>query len=268
MQTVHVTQSRAILSVTRTLASLRYSLEDLVGVDDASVEDKEAPGRTTRGRMSVRRLSQLIPKAELRCQKASKELVELVLSYEGRMRVPQSLARERHYRTISFNMTSEIFWRAETGFCFIQDLPRRAIGAATWLLSTAVLGYPGRLSPYELDSNQMRAIITYLTKPGRGGTGELVRAVFGDVKIGQSQLEGISLKSRELHKEPYYTTIEKGARQIRSINFISPLIRETGRSYACRLDARGSILIYGPRLSGKAFRALLSFFEEMLSIKT
>ncbi len=267
MQTVHITQSRAILSVTRTLASLRYSLEDLVGVDDAAAEDRETSSRTTRGRLSARRLSLLIPKAELRCQKASRELVELVLSYEGRMRVPQSLARERHYRTISFNMTSEIFWRPETGFCFIKDLPRRSIGAATWLLSTAVLGYPGRLSPYELDSNQMRAIIDYITKPGKGGAGELVRAVFGDVKIGQNQLEAISLKSRELHTQPHYATIQKGARQIRSINFISPLIRETGRSYACRLDARGSVLIYGPRLSGKAFRALLNFFEGMLLVK-
>jgi hypothetical protein len=245
-------------------------LEDLVGVDAASVEDdvEESNRAGTRGRMTARRLSHLIPKAELRCQKASKELVELVLSYEGRMRVPESLARERHYRTISFNMISEIFWRPETGYCFIQDLPRRAINAATWLLSTAVLGYPGRLSPYELDSNQMREIVGYLTKRGRGGAGELVRAVFGDVKINQSQLEVVSLKSRELHSHPHYSTIEKGARQIRSINFITPLIKETGRSYACRLDARGSVQIYGPRLSSSAFRAVLSFFEEVLSRET
>ena len=267
MQTVHITQSRAILSVTRTLASLRYSLEDLVSVDDSSGESRASSSRTARGRMSTRRISQLLPNAELRCQKASKELVELVLSYEGQMRVPQSLARERHYRTISFNMTSEVFWRPETGFCFIQDLPRRAIKAATWLLSTAVLGYPGRLSPYELDSSQMRSIVDFITKPGKGGTGELVRAVFSDVKIGQSQLEAVSLKSRELQTLPHYEAVQKGARHIRSINFITPLIRDTGRSYACRLDARGSVLIYGPRLSSKAFRALLRFFEEMLSIE-
>ncbi len=267
MQSFHITQSRAILSVTRTLTSLRYSLEDLVGLDDASQEE-ESSRTGFRGRMSARRLSQLIPKAVLRCQKATPKLVELILSYEGRMRVPQSLTRDRQYRTISFNMTSEIFWRPETGYCFILDLPRRAINAATWLLSTAVLGYPGRLSPYELDPNRMRAIVDYLTKRRRGGTGELVRAVFGDVTIGQSQLEAVSLKSRELHTLPHYATIEKGARQIRSINFITPLIRETGRSYACRLDARGSVQIFGPRLSGDAFRALLSFFEGVLSIKT
>lgn len=259
MQGFHIAETRAIVPVTRELAQLRYSLEDLIG-PGVGVEESEGQ----RGRLSARRLNQLIPKAVLRVNRARKDLIELVLTYEGKMRVPEFISRERRYRLITFTVSSDIYWRPESGFCFIMDLPRRAVNAVTWMLSAAVLGYPGRLSSSELDSRRMQQAIRFLTKASRGGPGELVRAVFRDVEIDGNQLEEVNIRARELHHLPLYKDSAKGAGYFHAISFVTPLIEGIGRPLACRIDSMGSVQVYSPRLSDSELRALLNFFEEML----
>ena len=261
MQVFHICESRAIIPAARELASLRYTLEDLFGPE---VKPAEGTGTGGRARFSARRLSQLIPEAELRCRKVSDEELEFVFSYQEKTRVPEFTARERRYRTITYILYSQIIWRTETGLCFIVDLPRRALKATLWLLSAAVVGYPGRVYPYSLDLDRMRKVMNYLTSPSRGGPGEIIRTIFRDVRVGRSQIEEINLKARELNKLPFYREVEKGAGHIHAISFTTPIIEGVGRALACRMDSQGTVQIYSPRLPAKEFRALLRFFEDML----
>jgi hypothetical protein len=265
VQVFHFAETKAMVPVTRELASLRYSLEDLAGSAAKGVEQEKETTAGKRGRLSTRRLGQLVPNAVLHCQKASKDLLELVLTFERRVRVPESLVRERRYQTVTFTQSADIFWRPETGFCFITDVPGRALKAATWMLSAAVLGYPGRLSPVEIDTARMKRIIKFVTSPPQGGPGELMRAVFREVQLGRGQLDEVNIRARELHNHPLYREVEKGAGELHAIGFMTPLIKGIDRSLACRLDAQGRALVYAPRLRPDELRALLQFFEQMLS---
>lgn len=261
MQAIHITETRAIVPVTRKLTQLRTTLDDLISPTAATTEESEGRGR----RLSSRRLGQLIPNAILQCQKASSEFIELVLTYERQLKVPDYVARERRYRTLTYTATSDILWRPETGFCFVMDIPRRAIEAVTWLLSAAVLGYPGRLTPYELDKSRMRHVINKILKPPRGGPGELVRAIFRDVELNGHHLDEVNLRANELNKLALYRDIQKSAAHIHAISFITPFIDDIGRSLSCRMDSRGSVQVYAPRISDDSLRALLLFIEGMLA---
>jgi len=260
VQVFHICESRAIVPVTRELASLRYTLEDLFGPEAEKPAGK--PGGAAR--FSARRLSQLIPKAELRCRRISDGELELAFSYQEKARVPDFTARERRYQTITYTVHSEVIWRTETGLCFIMDLPRRALKATTWLLSAAVVGYPGRVYPYSLEPEHMRHAVKYITSPPRGGGGEIIRVVFRDVRVGRSQLEEVNLKARDLNALPFYREVERGAGHIHAISFTTPIIEGIGRALACRMDSQGTVQIYSPRLPAKELRALLHFFEDML----
>ncbi|MFW9830566.1 MAG: hypothetical protein ACFFD8_02190 [Candidatus Thorarchaeota archaeon] len=264
MQALHITETRAIVPVTRKLTQLRFSLEDLVG-PAASDDEESGTGGTKRGRLSARRLSQLIPNAVLQCQKASSKFIELNLTYEQTIKIPEFSARERRYRLIPYTTSSEILWRPETGFCFVMDLPRRAIAAVTWMLSSAVLGYPGRLSPMDLDRSLMRKVIRYVTGSSKGGPGELTRAIFRDVELDGNHFDEVNLRSRELHQSELYKDVQKGAGHIHAISFITPIIEEIGRPLACRMDSTGSVQIYSQRLPNNSLRALLIWLEEMLA---
>ena len=74
MQALHVTETRAIVPVTRKLTQLRFTLDDLSG--SATTGEDEASGGSRR-RLSNRRVGQLLPNAVLQCQKASSEFIEL-----------------------------------------------------------------------------------------------------------------------------------------------------------------------------------------------
>lgn len=262
MQAFHITETRAIVPVTRKLTQLRYTLDDLVS--PAAVEESEE--KETRGRrLSARRLGQIIPNAVLQCQKASSEFIELALTYDRKIRVPEYIARERRIRTLTYTATSDILWRPETGFCFVLDVPRQAINAVTWLLSAAVLGYPGRLSTYELDRSRMQHVINFLTKSLQGGPGELVRAVFREIDLEGIPLDEINLRARDLNKVKLYRDVLRGAGHIHAISFLTPIIDNIGRSLSCRMDSRGSVQVYAQRLSDTERRSLLLFFEGMLA---
>ncbi len=92
-----------------------------------------------------------------------------------------------------------------------------------------------------------------------------MRAVFRDVQLGRGQLEEVNIRARELHNHPLYRDVEKGAGTLHAIGFMTPLIKGIDRSLACRLDAQGKALVYAPRLRSDELRALLRFFEQMLS---
>jgi hypothetical protein len=265
VQVFHFAETKAMVPITRELASLRYSLEDLAGTAAKGAGQEKGTGVAKRGRLSLRRLSQLVPNAVLHCQKASKDLLELMLTFERRVRVPESLVRERRYQTVTFAQSADVFWRPETGFCVITDVPERALKAATWILSAAVLGYPGRLSPVELDTARMKRVVKFLTAPPQGGPGELLRAVFREVQLGRGQLQEVNIRARDLHNHPLYRELEKGTGELHAIGFMTPTVKGIDRSLACRLDTRGRALVYAPRLRSDELRALLQFFEQMLS---
>ncbi|MFX1509031.1 MAG: hypothetical protein ACFFBR_01875 [Promethearchaeota archaeon] len=263
MQAIHITETRAIVPVTRKLTQIRFSLEDLVG-PAGSDEDTDSSG-LKRGRMSTRRVGQLLPNAVLQCQKASSSFIELTLTYDRMVKIPEFGRRERRYRIVPYTVTAPILWRPETGFCFIMDIPSRAIDAATWILSSAVLGYPGRLSTFEIDSRKMQKIIRSLTSYSNGGPGELVRAVFRNIEINGTELDEVNLRARDLHKLSLYKDIQKNAASLHAISFISPIIDQIGRPLSCRIDQAGSVLVYSQRLSNDALRALVLWFETMLA---
>ncbi len=260
MQAFHITETRAIVPVTRKLTQLRFTLDDVVG-PSASTDEEGAK----RGRMSTRRIGQLLPNAVLQCQKASSKFIELNLTYERIIKIPELSGRERRYRSVPYSVSSQILWRPETGFCFIMDIPRRSVRAATWMLSSAVLGYPGRLSPFDVDSKQMRKIIRYLTGSSNGGPGELVRAVFRDIEFNGSELDEVNIRARDLNKLALYRDIQKTAGSIHAISFVTPIIDDIGRPLVCRMDATGAVQIYSQRLSDKSLRALVLWFEKMLA---
>ncbi len=260
MQGFHITETRAIVPVTQKLTQLHFTLEDLATPGVAAEEGEKKPRG---GRLSVRRLGQIIPKAVLRCQKASKDLIELVLTYEGKMRVPTFIARERRYRTFTYTVNSDIYLHPETGFAFLMNIPRRIVNAVTWLLSAALLGYPGRLSTFDLDIKRMKKAITFLTSQTRGGPGELVRVIFRDVQIDGNLFEELNLRGRDLHTLSFYKKALNGANSIRAISFVTPLIKGIGRPLSCRMDESGSVLVYSPRLSNSELRVLLDYFEKM-----
>jgi hypothetical protein len=235
-------------------------LEDLVTPRAVTEEGAKKPRG---GRLSARRLSQVIPKAVLRCQKASKDLIELVLTYEGKMRVPTFISRERRYRTFTYTVNSDIYWRPETGFAFLMNLPRRTVKAVTWLLSAALLGYPGRLSSFDLDIKRMKKAIAFLTSKTSGGPGELIRVILRDVQIDGNHFEELNLRGRDLHTMSFYKKVLSGANSIRAISFLTPLIKGIGRPLSCRMDDSGSVLVYSPRLSNSELRVLLDYFEKM-----
>ncbi len=264
MQALHITETRAIVPVTRKLTQLRFTLEDLVG--SAALGDEEtASSKSSRGRLSTRRLGRLLPNAILQCQKASSQFIELMLSYDRTIRIPEFIHRERRYRTFTYSVSAEILWRPETGFCFVMDVPGNAIDAATWILSSAVLGYPGRLSSYELDGSRMRKVIGVITSASKGGPGELVRTVFRDVELNGSHFDEINIRAQELTKLGLFSEVQKGAGTIYAISFRTPLINEIGRTLSCRLDETGTVQIYSPRLSNESLRALLLWLEGALA---
>lgn len=264
MQALHITETRAIVPVTRKLTQLRFTLEDLVG--PATLGDEEpASSQSSRGRLSARRLGQLLPNAALECQKASSEFIDLVLSYDRTIRIPEFIRRERRYRTFTYSVRAEILWRPETGFCFIMDVPANAIDAATWILSSAVLGYPGRLSSYELDSSRMRKVVGVITGASKGGPGELVRTVFRDVELEGSRFDEINIRAQELNKLSLFGEVQKGAATIYAISFRTPLINGIGRPLSCRMDETGTVQIYSPRLSNESLRAFLLWLEGALA---
>ena len=260
VQAFHITETRAIVPVTRKLTQLRFALDDFAAPPASS--DEEGPKR---GRMSTRRIGQLLPNAVLQCQKASSKFIELNLTYDRIIKIPEPRGRDKRYRHVSYSVTSQILWRPETGFCFIMDVPRRAVGAATWILSSAVLGYPGRLSAFDIDNRKMRKVIRYLTGTSNGGPGELVRAVFRDIEFNGSSLDEVNIRARELDKLALYKDVQKSAGSIHAISFITPIIDNIGRPLACRMDATGAVQIYSQRLSNEAFRALVLWFEDMLA---
>ncbi|MFX1565550.1 MAG: hypothetical protein ACFFCH_06125 [Promethearchaeota archaeon] len=263
MQAIHITETRAIVPVTRKLTQMRFSLEDLVG--SAAPSDEAGSSGTKRGRMSTRRIGQLLPNAVLQCQRASSSFIELTLTYDRMIKIPELGGRERRYRIIPYTVSSPILWRPETGFCFIMDIPSRAIDAATWILSSAVLGYPGRLSTFDIDTRKMSNIIRSLTSSSNGGPGELVRAVFRDIEINGNELDEVNIRARDLNKIGLYKDIQKTAASLHAISFITPLIDQIGRPLSCRIDQAGSILVYSQRLSNKALRALVLWFESLLA---
>lgn len=260
MQAFHITETRAIVPVTRKLTQLRFTLDDIAG---PSTSRDEEGGK--RGRMSTRRIGQLLPNAVLTCQKASSKFIELNLTYERSIKIPEPSGRERRFRKVPYSVTSQILWRPETGFCFIMDIPRRSVRAATWMLSSAVLGYPGRLSPFDLDSKQMRQVIRFLTGTSNGGPGELVRAVFRDIEFNGTELDEVNIRARDLNKLGLYKDIQKNADAIHAISFVTPIIDEIGRHLVCRMDATGAVQIYSQRLDDKSLRALVLWFENMLA---
>jgi hypothetical protein len=146
-----------------------------------------------------------------------------------------------------------------------MDVPRRAVGAATWILSSAVLGYPGRLSGFDIDNRRMRKVIRYLTGTSKGGPGELVRAVFRDIEFNGSSLDEVNIRARELDKLAIYKDVQKSASSIHAISFVTPLIGDIGRPLACRMDATGAVQIYSQRLSNEALQALVLWFEDLLA---
>jgi hypothetical protein len=262
VQALHITETRAIVPVTRKLTQLRFTLEDLSG-SAISVEE-ESSGRPRR-RLSNRRIGQLLPHAVLQCQKASSEFIELTLTYNRTIKIPEFSMRERRYRTQTYTVSSEILWRPETGFCFIMDVPRSAVKAATWMLSSAVLGYPGRLSSIDISRTQMRKMISFITAKKEDGPGELIRAVFRNIELNGHYLDEVSLRSHELNKADLYKDIQKGAGSIQAVGFATPIIRGIGRPLTCRIDATGSVLVYSQRLESNALRAFLLWLEEMLA---
>ncbi len=264
MQAFHITETRAIVPVTRKLTQLRFTIDDLAGPAISDEEDAESTVRK-RGRMSTRRIGQLLPNAVLQCQKASSKFIELDLTYDRVIKIPELGRRERRYRLVSYSVTSQILWRPETGFCFIMDVPRRAVSAATWILSSAVLGYPGRLSLFDIDNKKMRKIIRYLTGTSNGGPGELVRAVFRDIEFNGSTLDEVNIRARDLDKLDLYKEIQRNASTIHAISFITPIIDNIGRPLACRMDATGAVQIYSQRLSSEGLRTLVLWFENMLA---
>lgn len=263
MQVFHITETRAIVPVTRKLTQLRYTLDDIAGPAASGDEDADSAGK--RGRMSTRRIGQLLPNAVLQCQKASSKFVELTLSYDRIIKIPEIRGRERRYNLVPYSVTSPILWRPETGFCFIMDVPRRAVAAATWILSSAVLGYPGRLSPFEIDNKKMQRVIRNLTSPSKGGPGELVRAIFRDIEFNGSTFDEINIRARDLNKVDLYKDIQQTASIIHAISFVTPMIDDIGRSLSCRMDQTGTVQIYSPRLSNEALRVLVLWFEDMLA---
>jgi hypothetical protein len=263
VQAFHITETRAIVPVTRKLTQLRYTLGDITGPAGSGDEEAESAGK--RGRMSTRRIGQLLPNAVLQCQKASSKFIELTLSYDRIIKIPEIRGRERRYRFVPYSVTSPILWRPETGFCFIMDVPSRAVSAATWLLSSAVLGYPGRLSRFEIDTKKMQKVIRNLTGSSKGGHGELVRAIFRDIEFDGSYFDEINIRARDLNKIDLYKAIQNTATMIHAISFVTPMIDDVGRSLSCRMDQTGSVQIYSPRLSNDALRALVLWFEDMLA---
>ena len=262
MQAFHITETRAIVPITRKLRQLRFTIDDLIGSMTMGLEEEESEGQ--RGRLSTRRIGQLIPNAVLRCQSASPNFIKLVLTYDRQIRIPEFIGRERRYQTVTYPSSSVILWRPETGFCFVLDLPRRAIKAITWMLSAAVLGYPGRLSPLEIDYKRMRQSIGYLISPPSGGPGELMRAIFRDIEVNGAQLDEINLRAHELHKLKLYRDVQKGASHLHAISFITPIISGIGRPLVCRMDSGGSVQVYSRRLADDEIRLLLLYFEQML----
>ena len=261
MQALHVTETRAIVPVTRKLTQLRFTLEDLTG--SGAPEDESSGG--SRRRLSNRRIGQLLPSAVLQCQKASSEFIELTLTYNRTIKIPEYTLRERRYRTQTYTVTSEILWRPETGFCFIMDVPRSGVKAATWLLSSAVLGYPGRLSTLDISRTKMRKVISFITAKQADGPGELIRAVFRDIQLNGNYLDEISLRSHDLNKADLYKDIQKGAGSIYAVSFITPIIGGIGRPLSCRIDDTGSVLVYSQRLKSDELRAFVLWLEEMLA---
>jgi hypothetical protein len=261
VQALHVTETRAIVPVTRKLTQLRFTLEDLTG---AGAPEDESSGASRR-RLSNRRIGQLLPSAVLQCQKASSEFIELTLTYNRTIKIPEYSMRERRYRTQTYSVTSEILWRPETGFCFIMDVPRSGVKAATWLLSSAVLGYPGRLSSLDISRTKMRKVISFITAKQTDGTGEIVRAVFRDIQLNGNYLDEISLRSHDLNKADLYKDIQKGAGSIYAVSFVTPVIGGIGRPLSCRIDYTGSVLVYSQRLKGNELRAFVLWLEEMLA---
>ncbi len=264
VQALHITETRAIVPVTRKLTQLRFSVNDLAGPAVSDDEGADSSG-TKRGRMSTRRVGQLLPNAVLQCQKASSKFIELNLTYERTIKIPEPGRLQKRYRMVPYSVTSQILWRPETGFCFIMDVPRRAVGAATWMLSAAVLGYPGRLSSYDIDRTKMQKVIRYLTDSSGGGPGELVRAVFRDIEFNGSDLDEVNIRARDLDKLGLYKDVQKNAGSIHAIGFVTPIIDKIGRPLACRMDATGAVQIYSQRLSNEALRALVLWFEDMLA---
>ena len=262
MQALHVAETRAIVPVTRKLTQLRFTLDDFSG--SATAGEDEASGGSRR-RLSNRRVGQLLPNAVLQCQKASSEFIELTLTYNRTIRIPEYSPHERRYSTQTYTVSSGILWRPETGFCFIMDVPRSGVKAATWLLSSAVLGYPGRLSSLDLSRTQMRKVISFVTSKQTDGPGELIRAVFRDIQLNGSYLDEISLRSHDLNKADLYKDIQKGAGSIHAVSFVTPIISGIGRPLSCRIDASGSVLVYSQRLKSDELRAFVLWLERMLA---
>ncbi|MFX0169037.1 MAG: hypothetical protein ACFE89_06695 [Candidatus Hodarchaeota archaeon] len=262
MQALHITETRAIVPVTRKLTEIRFSLEDLIG-SAASVEDE--PSGSSRRRLSNRRIGQLLPNAVLQCQKASSEFIELNLTYDRTIKIPVGRPREFRYQVQTYTVTSEILWRPETGFCFIMDLPRSAVKATTWMLSSAVLGYPGRLSSLDIGRTQMRKVISFITAKTKGGPGELLRAIFRNVELDGNYLDEVSLRARDLNKADLYKDVQQNAGSIHAVSFATPIIPGIDRPLACRMDSSGSVLVYSQRLQSDALRAFLLWLEEMLA---
>ncbi|MFX1318688.1 MAG: hypothetical protein ACFE9O_06050 [Promethearchaeota archaeon] len=264
MQALHITETRAIVPVTRKLIQLRFTVDDLASPIGAG-EEETSSQRGQRGRMSARRIGQLLPNATLQVQKASSEFIELSLSYERLVRIPEISGRQRRYRTVPYSVTSQILWRPETGFCFIMDVPRRSVSAATWLLSSAVLGYPGRLNSYDINRTKMRNIIRYVTDSSGGGPGELVRAVFRGVEFNGTSLDEVNLRAHDLDKLDLYKDVQKSADSIHAISFITPIIEDIGRPLVCRMDATGTVQIYSQRIADETLKAFLLWIENMLA---
>jgi len=264
VQAIYITETRAIVPVTRKLSQLRFSIEDLTGYDAAGDEDEDSK-TGTRGRISARRIGQLLPNAILECQKASSKFIELNLTFDRIIKIPELTRLEKRYRMIPYAVTSQILWRPETGFCFIMDMPRRAINAAAWMLSSAVLGYPGRLSPLDIDRSKMRKIISYITSSAGGGPGELVRAVFRDIQLDGNELDEINIRARDLDKLDLYKDAQKSANSIAAISFVTPILDEIGRPLACRMDESGGVLVYSQRFSTEGLQAFLLWLEGMLA---
>ncbi len=265
MQALYITETRAIVPVTRKLTQLRYSLEDFVGSAATYSSDQSESPAGPRGRMSARRIGLLLPNAVLECQRASSKFIELNLTYDRMIKIPITGTRTRKYQIFPYSVTSQILWRPETGFCFVMDIPRRAINAVTWMLSSAVLGYPGRLSPYEIDRTKMRKVIRFLTSSSNGGPGELVRAVFRDIVLNGNQFDEVNIRARDLNKLDLYKDVQKKAGHIHAISFITPIIDEIGRPLACRMDGTGAVQIYSQRLADKSLRAFLLWLEELFA---
>jgi hypothetical protein len=262
VQALHITETRAIVPVTRKLTQLRFSADDLVG---PAGDEESSSQKGQRGRMSARRIGQLLPNAVLQVQKASSKFIELNLTYERIVKIPELGGRQRRYRTVPYSVTSQILWRPETGFCFIMDVPRRSVDAATWLLSSAVLGYPGRLNSYDINKTKMRKIIRYVTGSSGGGPGELVRAVFRGVELNGTSFDEINLRAHDLDRLSLYKEVQKNADSIHAISFVTPIIDDIGRPLACRMDATGAVQIYSQRLSNEPLKAFLLWVENMLA---